>query len=181
MACEGGLPEPGVQAPNDPVQVSLPAPKMEKLGDYEFEALATLKLEARVLGKERYWFGRESELAPYDLALGWGAMSDSAIYGKLEIEQYGRWYHYRWDAKGPPIPVDEIIRHSGNMHVIPANGDVKSALAAVCRHELVRLDGYLVEIRGSDGWRWRSSLSRQDSGAGSCEVMVVKKVELRPP
>ena len=31
----------------------------------------------------------------------------------------------------------------------------------------------LVEVRGADGWTWRSSLSREDSGNGGCEVVYV--------
>ena len=176
-ACGDSLPPPGVVAPDAPVQSPLPEPKTERLGDYQFEALASFSLAARVLAKERYWFGRESDLAPYDLALGWGPMSDSAVYGKLDIEQYGRWYHYSWGAGGPPIAVGEIIRHSANMHIIPASSKVKSALGGVDRHDSLYLEGYLVEIRGSDGWRWRSSLTREDSGGGSCEVFVVTRLE----
>jgi hypothetical protein len=37
--------------------------------------------------------------------------------------------------------------------------------------ERVRIDGWLVEAHAPDGWRWRSSLSRDDTGAGACEVV----------
>lgn len=177
--CGDKLPAPGVVVPDDPVQEQLDTPRVEKMGDYEIEALATFSLEARVLGKERYWTGPEADLSPYDLALGWGPMSDSSVYGKLEIDQYGRWYHYRWGAGGPPIPKNEIIRHSANMHVIPATDDVQDRLGDVERHDVVFLSGYLVAVRGPDGWRWRSSLSREDSGSRSCEVFVVTEVAER--
>jgi hypothetical protein len=36
--------------------------------------------------------------------------------------------------------------------------------------------GYLVEARGADGWRWRSSLTREDTGAGACELIWVESV-----
>lgn len=159
--------------PDPPVQIPMSEPRTEKMGDYEIHALASFSLDARVLRKERYWLDKESSLAPYDFALGWGPMSDSSVYGRLDIEQYGRWYHYQWDSRGPPIPVQEIVRHSANMHLIPATPKVKSDLGSVRRHDVISLEGYLVEVRSGDGWRWKSSLSREDSGGGSCEVFVV--------
>jgi len=46
----------------------------------------------------------------------------------------------------------------------------------VRRHDLVSLEGYLVEIAGPEGYHWRSSLSRDDTGGGACEVMWVTSV-----
>ncbi|MFW5740867.1 MAG: hypothetical protein ACOC1F_10930 [Myxococcota bacterium] len=176
MACDETLPEPGVVAPESPVQERLDDPRIDSMGDYLIEALASLSLDARVLGKERYRTGREADLSPYDLALGWGRMSDSSVYGKLDFDQYGRWYHFRWGAEGPPIPKEEIARSSANMHIIPATDEIRDRLGDIERHDVVRLEGYLVAVRAPDGWRWRSSLSRSDTGARSCEVFVVTTV-----
>ena len=38
---------------------------------------------------------------------------------------------------------------------------------------LKRLDGWLIEADAPDGWTWRSSLTREDSGDGACEVIYV--------
>lgn len=178
-ACDS-LPPPGVVAPDPPTQVTLDNPRVEKMGDYQIEALAELALAARVLSKERYYIGRETDLSRYDLALGWQRMSDSSVYGKLDISQSGRWYHYAWGAGGPPIPVSEIIQSSANMHVIPATDEIDTMLGRIERHDSIYLSGYLVSITAPDGWRWRSSLSRSDSGARSCEVFVVKKLVRSP-
>lgn len=70
-------------------------------GKYELEALANFDIEARVLSKENYYADRESELVPVDLALGWGAMSDSSVLEKLSISQSGRFYFYRWKNEPP--------------------------------------------------------------------------------
>jgi hypothetical protein len=174
--CRDSLPPPGVVVPDDPVQVDLSEPRVETMGKYEIRALASFSLEARVLAKERYWLDKESDVAPYDLALGWGPMSDSDVYGKLDIGQWGRWYHYQWGDSGPPIPLQQIINHSANMHIIPSDSSIKSALGKVKRHDVISLEGYLVEVHSKEGWRWKSSMSREDSGAGSCELFVVKKV-----
>lgn len=134
--------------------------------------LAGFSIDARVLSRKDYSRGREAELSPTDLALGWQRMADDAVLSQLEVNQGGRWYHYRWRGD-PPIAPQEIARSSANMHLIPADETTARALRAVRRDDRVRIDGWLVEARAADGWRWRSSTSRDDSGQGSCEVIYV--------
>jgi hypothetical protein len=59
---------------------------------------------------------------------------------------------------------------------VPANDDVKEKLLRVKKGEIVQLKGYLINVRHEDGWTWRSSLTRDDTGAGSCELMWVENV-----
>ena len=42
--------------------------------------------------------------------------------------------------------------------------------------DVVALGGYLITVEAKDGWRWRSSLSRNDSGGGACELVWVKSL-----
>ncbi|PZR68760.1 MAG: hypothetical protein DI537_49645, partial [Stutzerimonas stutzeri] len=81
-------------------------------------------------------------------------------------------YRYRWSDQ-PPLPPNEIASSSANMHMIPGNDSVAQALAGVRKGERVRIDGWLVEANARDGWRWRSSTSRTDTGGGACEVVYV--------
>ena len=139
------------------------------------QPLAGFSIRARVLGSEPYRLDREARFAPLDLALGWGRMRETAVLSRLQISQGGRWYRYRWQGD-PPIPRDEIVRSSANMHMIPADGRVAAALASIDRDDNVRIDGWLVEVQAADGWRWRSSLTRDDQGQGACEVVYVCSV-----
>lgn len=163
---------PGVLAPNAPVQTARGEVPLLRQGDYLIEPLARFEVEARVLGAKRYRRGRESELSPVDLALGWGPMSDEAVLDHLDISQSRRFY--RWQARTLPIPRQEISRNSANMHLIPATDEVRAALLKVRPGEIVRFSGYLVQIRADDGWYWRSSLTRNDVGGGACEVVWVE-------
>lgn len=172
-------PGPGAVAPRPPLQQPLQRAAPIPLGDFTLTPLARFEGEARVLGREDYHFGTESELSPTDLALGWGRMSDGAVLSNLDIRQGGRWYHYTWDTAQPPIPLPEIIRSSANMHFIPATDDVAEALSRVREGQVVRFQGLLVEATRADGWRWRSSLSRDDSGGGACEVVWLERLEAR--
>lgn len=134
--------------------------------------LAGFSVQARVLSREDYRLGREADLSPTDLALGWQRMGEDQELSQLEISQSSRWYHYRWDNQ-PPLPPQEIARSSANMHMIPANGEVAAMLADIRKDERVRIDGWLVEATAQDGWHWRSSTSREDTGGGACEVVYV--------
>jgi hypothetical protein len=102
-------------------------------------------------------------------------MTDPKVIDRLDIHQSGRWYHWRY-AGAPPLPVDEIARSSANVHLIPADGAVAKALRGAERGQWITLRGYLVELHAEDGWHWRSSLRRDDTGDGSCELMYVQAV-----
>ena len=164
---------PRIERGGAPLQTAVPGGMaLPAIGNARLRPLAGFSIEARVLGREDYRMGREADYSPTDLALGWGRMTDDAVLSQLDISQGGRWYRYRW-TNAPPIPVAEIVRSSANMHMIPADDAVAAALDRIERGERVRIDGWLVEIDANDGWRWRSSLTRDDSGGGACELVYV--------
>lgn len=167
-------------APGDPEQSEKALPGAFTSNGYSIKPLARYVVTAIVLSRTRYHSDEGAKLAPVDLALGWGAMSDAATINALKIGQSGRWYHYQWDSD-PPIPPEEIARHSANTHCVPANAAIRRQLLGIKRHDLVSLDGYLVEITRPDGWHWRSSLSRDDTEGGSCELLWVTQVTRRTP
>lgn len=144
---------------------------------FRIQPLAGFVIRARVLSRENYRFGTEAELSPIDLALGWRRMADPEVYGALNISQGGRWYRYSW-SDAPPIPLQEIIESSANMHLIPASDSVARVLDQASTNRYIRLKGWLVEVQRADGWHWRSSLSRSDSGGGSCELIFVEAAEV---
>ncbi|MHB8138999.1 MAG: hypothetical protein ACYDGO_11535 [Smithellaceae bacterium] len=159
-----------------PLQESTDATAMQKPG-FEIQPVAHYKIRAKVLSIERYRSGRWAELSPLDFALGWGPMSDNATTGKLNISQSNRWYHYSW-KDAPPIDPALIVRNSANTHLVPADDNIRSSLFKVRKGEIVRLEGYLINVKDSEGGSWRSSLTREDSGANSCELMWVTEVAL---
>ncbi|HEY5783038.1 MAG TPA: hypothetical protein VIT66_14380 [Lysobacter sp.] len=168
---------PRVSSGDSPRQTDIPA----SLAPFRLQAatlkpLAGFSVEARVLSREDYSVGREADLSPTDLALGWGRMRDDDVLSRLDISQGGRFYSYRWEDQ-PPLPPPEIVRSSANMHLIPANEAAAEALRRVRKDDRVRIDGWLVEAEAADGWRWRSSTTREDSGAGACEVIYVCAIE----
>lgn len=170
------LHSPGTIAIHEPIQVKSSNAQIVEKNGYQLTLLEKFDLEARVLSSSHYSMDREADLAPVDLALGWGAMSDSAVLKDIAISQSNRFYY--WRVKEFPIPQHEIETHSANMHMIPADEDVEEALKAVRTGQIVSIDGYLVEAKADDGWRWRSSLTREDTGYGACELVLVKSLQV---
>ena len=150
---------------------------IHQFNGYSMTNLQPYTGEFRVLSKENYNFGRESEISPVDFALGWDKMADPEVYKQLSIRQSNRWYHWRYE-NSPPIPVREIEMQSANTHLIPASKQIAKQLKAIDQDDLIYLKGQLVEVKSSDGWTWRSSLSREDTGGGACELMLVEEVRV---
>ncbi len=166
----------GMPAARDPVQTSGGLPRPFQHGDYTITPLARYHVSAVVLSRERYRNDRAAEIGPVDLALGWGPMSVASVINELKISQSGRWYEFSYSGE-PPLDQRQIEIHSANTHCLPADGAVRDRLLAVKRHDLVTMDGYLVEVTDTDGYRWRSSLTREDTGGGACEVMWITSVD----
>ena len=80
-------------------------------------------------------------------------------------------------AQNYPLPRNVIESHSANMHMIPADDDIERRLKSTRAGNLVHIKGYLVEATTKDGFRWKSSLSRSDTGAGACELIWVESLE----
>jgi len=169
----------GIIVEEEPFQRETSDGKKWTVDEYSYHSLADFRLEARVLGKEGYSLDRESDISPYDLALGWGPMSDQAVIDQLNISQRTRWYH--WETRKYPIPKRDIQKYSANMHIIPANEDVEKELDKIVKGNIIKLEGLLVEVAAADAedrWKWTSSLSRDDTGGGACEVVWVEKITI---
>ncbi len=169
-------PPPGVRVVEEPLQGPPTQGEAWAFRGYRIVPLADFEIRARVLSSERYRWDGGAELCPIDLALGWGPMSDSAVLDEISIEQSGRWYHWRTSSE-PPIPVGEIISHSANMHMIPANPRVERLLKGFRVGQVVSLKGSLVRVEGPNGFQWISSTTRADTGNGSCELVWVESAE----
>ncbi len=165
---------PGLLVIEKPIQVDM-QPSLFMLDDYQLTRRASFEIRARVLSTEPYYLHRESDLSPLDLALGWGVMSDQAVLDRIDISQSGRWYRTRYELP-PPVPEQQIISSSSNMHMIPARVDIDRSLKALRPGDVIILRGYLVDVDHDSGWFWRTSMSRTDTGNGACEIVYVESL-----
>jgi hypothetical protein len=84
---------PGVLAPDKPLQRELFTASLRENNGYRITPVATFDIRTRVMAASRYRFGREADLSPVDLVLGWGAMSDGNILKQISFSQSGPRLH----------------------------------------------------------------------------------------
>lgn len=178
------LNETGVVVAGDPIQA--PADDLQplrlSLGGTEFVLTprARYVLRGVVLGRERYRVGWQAKLAPYDVAIAWGPLAEKMRFRELDWFQDNRWYFWRY-GRGFAHDNAFVYRHSANTHVIPASDTVARAIAALDFGVNAELAGILVDVGAErDGalYFWHTSLSRGDTGDGSCELLYLARLKI---
>jgi hypothetical protein len=168
----------GVLADADPEQVELHEARPMPFRDgVQLIPHASFKAKVRVLGRERYYLGTLADVAPLDIAVGWGPMSDSSLLESVDISQSNRFYYWHYDEE-PAVGRRAIETHSANWHLIPATKIVWRTLRQLRVGDVVTLEGELVDIASPDFVTIRTSLSRDDTGAGACEIIYVYDAHL---
>lgn len=179
------LPEPGVQtAPMAPVQVDLENPQLlGPMGGEEVWAIATYDIEARILSRRRYWFDWSpawfgTSASPLDLTVGWGVMSDTKM---TELVSFQNLFRIALASSRLQIFQRDIKSQFANMHMIPADREVRGKLLDLRTNQTVQMKGFLVELRHDGELIIRSSMSRYDGdNLRDCEVMYVTDIEVMP-
>jgi hypothetical protein len=142
--------------------------------------VAEYRISGVVVSKKGYDDGWESEISPVDLAIVWGKLAEPGYEKYVKFWQSNRWYFFKY-REGSPFDHPYIVTHSGNHHTIPANYNVRRALKSIRKNDKVILEGYLVNVNGTYRGKtvfWNTSLSRSDTGDGSCELFYVSKVRI---
>lgn len=175
--------DPGVLAPQAPLQDDLTdrdehAAAALRRADFTAMPRAHLRATVRVLSREDYHLDPLAAAVPVDLAVGWGPMSDTAVIDALEISQGARFYTWRYERE-PPLPTEVIVTHSSNWHMVPASRAIERELDRVRQGDLVEIEGLLVDLKRDDGGFARTSLRRDDTGAGACEIIWVERLAIR--
>jgi hypothetical protein len=170
---------PGIVVPDDPVQVDLSAPRTFTHRGYQVLARAHYDITARVIRKEIYRLDGGAGLAPVDLGVGWGPMSDTAVLDRISFSQMGRFFY--WDARDPafPLPPKVLQTHAAQMHMVPPDEAMEARLKRLRPGQIVRIQGWLVDIRGPAGFTWNTSLRRDDTGSGACEIVYVDTLDVQ--
>jgi hypothetical protein len=148
--------------------------------NYLIEKHHRYKIAGEVLSVETYNVAFKSEFFDVDLGLIWGPRV-ADLKQKYTFNQGGRWLF--WSSKGP-VSDDErryLTAHISNNHLIPVEGrrNLFKAVRWPNRGDKVRIGGYLVTIKNpSGGVAVASSTSRDDTGAGACEVVWVDEIQI---
>ena len=133
---------------------------------------AKYDVAARVASTERYRAGLSGDLLPWDFALAWGAATKEPAWSHVSYVQTGRFYN--WSTHDRSLDPSYVSSHTANTHLIAATERVASVLSLVHRGDVVRLEGDLVDVTGPDGFVWKTSLTRTDTGPGACETLYLR-------
>ena len=179
-----GIEPDEIDTSEDPFQIPFKADEPitveVKNGYFMITPVAEYKISGVVVGKKTYSSGWDGKISPVDLAITWGKLADPGSHRYVTYNQGYRWYFYQYKP-GSPFDNSYIISHSSNNHIIPANENIRKAVKAVKRKDKVALEGFLVNLKGTYKGQpvtWNTSLSRTDTGNGSCELFYVSKVRI---
>ncbi len=179
-----GVGSEGIDISQDPAQSPLssrePIVIEMKEGSFTLIPLAEYKLSGMVVSVESYTSGWESMISPYDLAIVWGKLAEPQYERFISYRQRNRWYFYRYQ-RDCPLGESYIISHSSNNHIIPGGENIRRAIKTIRKRDKVVLEGFLVNVKGAykgQSVYWNTSLSRSDTGNGSCEIIFVSKIRI---
>lgn len=162
----------------EPLQTAVPeSVKPFLLPKIKITPLAGYSMQAKVLLNTTYLYDGLSDISSTDFLMAWGwVVKDKAFYN-LKFVQAGRFGGYSGTKDGRPIPYssNNIMQYIANVHTIPANKNIAAQLKKIKNGDNVRFDGWLVRVDMPSGYIV-SSLTRTDTGAGACEVMLVCRV-----
>ena len=164
----------GILIKKAPIQDMISPFVIKKEKDYVITIVATYDIKGRILKKETYSWDISSPLSPLDLALGWQEMSSNELLNTVTITQSNRFYFWTTDSIDYPRKTIEI--ESSNNHLIPSNNIIEKELMDLHEGELVEIKGYLVNVK-KNNWHWNTSLTRDDTGDGACEIIYVLSVD----
>jgi hypothetical protein len=159
-----------------------PEPFHVAAGGYQFviTPLARYVLRGVVVSEESYHFGWNAELSPCDVAVAWGELAAGDAWRRLQWSQDGRWYFWRWHGSRP-FSDAFVVGRSSNTHIVPATSALERAARSLSPGDIAEMTGELVAIDGRKGaervW-WKSSLSRTDTGDGSCELLYLQRLRV---
>ena len=179
-----GIESDEIDTSRDPIQTSYksdePIIREIKNGHFAITPVAEYKISGMVVSKETYSSNWDGKISPVDLAIAWGKLAEPDWDKYITYSLRNRWYFYQYKP-GSPFDHSYVISHSGNHHTIPANENIHEAIKTIGKKDKVVLEGVLVNIKGTYKGQpvtWNSSLSRTDTGNGSCELFYVSKVRI---
>lgn len=152
-----------------------------QLGNARFLLTAKAKytINGMLVSKRRYRRGFMSRLSPYDYALIWGDVPK--MLPRLKFSQTYRFCFFNYKISAP-VDVQYVQRHMSNNHLIPSTDNIRKALKKARKKDLVRLEGYLVDVVANSQRKgtsnWKTSLVREDAWGGACEIIYITRLQI---
>ena len=78
----------------------------------------------------------------------------------------------------PQTPAARMPGATRDNNMVPGNALVHKRLRGIRPGNIIQARGYLVDAEHQGGFSWRTSLSREDTGDGSCELFYVERLDI---
>ena len=173
----------------DPVQISSAdkTPIEFKTNGYNFEAtpLYDYKLSGIVAHKMGYSLLENNgadQTAPYDLCIVWGENVKNKIYLEKTIT-FGQDQRFCFISYTGNTPF--YSNQFSNNHLLIKDSTDYQTEKSINVGDEVEISGHLVNVRAtkvgdsSKYFTWDSSTSREDTGNGACEVILVDSIKIK--
>lgn len=143
---------------------------------FRYESRGTFEGRAMVLARRNYGVGEFAALAPTDLALGWGELSDPRIVDGLAFPQMKSFSsrfvvpEFRRGselATRPRAELEAVFLSLTHVHAVPGDPSIRAALAGIRPGQVIRFRATLVDAVAPSGGRYESSLALGDR---DCEI-----------
>lgn len=167
---------PGMVAPDPPVQEEVSDKSEIRFKNFTLLPQAKIRFEGRILAIKTYYFDTFSNLTATDVVFSWEAMSDERNLNTLMVRQEDRSFY--WEMTKPPISKPQMWEQAANMHLIGPTEEMRDKINSLRKGHVVQVEGLLVNAESSKGWSLKTSLSRDDIGDGSSELLWIQKLNI---
>ncbi|MBL8921131.1 MAG: hypothetical protein JNJ54_19870 [Myxococcaceae bacterium] len=147
---------------------------------FVIEKLYRYEHSGEVLSATAYDVAWTNEFFDVDVGTIWGPTRE-ALKQRFTFQQMGRFLFWRTDSMPTEEERLDVTRHIANNHLIPAEGSTHLARAVrfIREGDVVRIKGSLVRILDEGGGVLAtSSVVRDDTGAGACEIVWVDELQI---
>jgi hypothetical protein len=129
---------------------------------------------------------RSDQAFPVDFCLIWGSNAANKVHQKktIRFSQDCRWCQVEWSRTVEGFSMHKL----SNNHLLVDNDLLEKKVRSILRGDQVQINGLLVSLKAvniskSDTFNpvhasWISSVTREDVGAGACEVIYVQDVKI---
>lgn len=124
-----------------------------------------------------------------DLGVVWGdftkeeILKNYAFYSAKDVKHRTMYPRLKMGITNPPIPWDYAKLHMTNIHAIPANKDIMSAMIYLGKNKPVKVEGLLVDVQLDSG-AWRHTSTDREVAAMRCrdnspsEIIYVTRLQI---
>ena len=154
--------------------------RVAPLFDYTLKGLIVSKFTYDILNTYKY-----GGVFPVDLCIIWGNNVKNKVHlnRAVTFSQDCRWCNVWWLGK-----VDFNFNEISNNHLVVKDARIRRIINSLSAGDQVSIEGKLVNVKalllkgaGSFDPRefeWKTSTTREDSGAGACETIYVEDIKI---